>query len=156
MTRETVGKISRDLSLKSPESHDPIELEREMHKDYEKHIYSCIDTCKKGYPADFYIVVIIKRERLMQNVLRNYFFGRLTCPMPDYDQTVYFFDRAKEQIQFLWVIPSKDACIVLKENAVQVVPEERELLKFVLDFADGTLYKLARQLNGEEPLPQTV
>lgn len=36
MKRETVGKLATDLSKKEPDTRDPIELEREMHKDYEK------------------------------------------------------------------------------------------------------------------------
>ena len=30
-----------------------------------------------------------------------------------------------------------------------VMPEERQLLQFVLDFADGSLFQLAKKLNGE-------
>lgn len=154
MKRETIGKISSDLIIKAPETFDPIELEREMHKEYDMNFVACIQSSKKVFPGNFYVVVITKKEPLMQNVIRNYFFGRNTCPAPDYDQTVYSYDARKEEFKFLWVIPSKDACLYLKDNALQVAPEERDLLKFVLDFADGTLYTLCRQLNGEEPVPK--
>lgn len=156
MARETIGKISSDLIIKEPDSRNPVELEQEMHKDYDKHIYECIETNKKTYHGNFYVVVIVKKEPLMQNVLRNYFFGRGTCPMPDYDQTVYFYNAAEEHVEFIWVIPSKDTCLYMKEHALQIPFEEHELLKFVLDFSDGTLYKKARHLNGEEPLPATM
>jgi hypothetical protein len=85
----------------------------------------------------------------MQNVLRHYYYYRLSCPTPDYDQTVYKFTRATEIIEFIWVIPSRETCFTLKENASQVVPAEYGLLEFVLKFADGTLFKLAKSLNGE-------
>jgi hypothetical protein len=149
MKKETVGKIAYDLMQKEPDSRDPIEIEREVHKNYEAQIIACIEDGKKYYTEDFYIIVITKKERLMHNVLRNYFFHRQSCPTPDYDQTVYKYTISTENIEFLWVIPSKDTCILLKQNALEVVPEERQLLKYVLDFADGTLYKLSKKLNGE-------
>lgn len=148
--KKTAGQISSELSLKTPETRDPIELQREMHKDYEKHMQICIDTSLKEFVGDFFIIVITKKERLMQNILRNYFFGRETCPSPDYDQTVYKYDRGSDTIQFIWVVPSKDTCVLLKENAMHVVPEERILRDFVLDFADGTLFKKMKKLNGEK------
>ena len=39
---------------------------------------------------------------------------------------------------------------LFKQNALQVVDEEKELLRFVLQFDDGTLLKLCKKLNGEE------
>ncbi len=149
MSKETVGKASRDLLLKNEPSHSVIDYEREMHKDYEKNILECVERCKKEFFGDFYVLVIIKKERLMQNVIRNYFLGRKSCPTPDWDQTVYSYDRKNDTIKFMWVIPAKDICEYYKSHALEVVPEERELLQFVLDFDDGTLLRLAKKLNGE-------
>lgn len=156
MERPTVGKLAYDLSAKEPESRDPIELEREMHKDYEQHIYQCIERGKSSFADDFYIIVITKKEPLMPNVLRNYFSVRLSCPTPDYDQTVYRYHRVEDKIEFLWVVPSRDTCFVFKDNALQIAPEERGLLEYVLAFADGTLFKLAKKLNGEQEVSPVV
>jgi hypothetical protein len=147
--RETVGKISSDLLNKTPITNDPIEIERAMHGDYLKNMLSCIDDASDEFGNAYFIVVLTKRERLMSNVLRNYFFARSTCPTPDYDQTVYLYKKDADCLDFIWVIPSKDTCIYLKNNALSVVEEEKQLLRFVLDFADGTLYKLAKKLNNE-------
>jgi len=151
MTRETVGKISTDLLQKAPETKDPIELEREMHKDYEKNVLECIERGKKDFPnSDFFVVVITKKERLMQNVLRHYYFCRVSCPTPDYDQTVYKFTFAPDIIEFIWTIPDRETCFMMKNNRLQVSPSEYGLLDFVLKFDDGTLRRLAKTLNGEE------
>ena len=150
MTRETVGKISSILSEKAPETRDPIEIERELHKDYEKNVLETIDRGKKDFVnSDFFVVVITKKEPLMQNVLRHYFLCRLSCPTPDYDQTVYKFTHATDIIEFIWTIPSRDTCFMLKENKSQVRPSEYGLLGFVLKFDDGTLRKIAKNFNGE-------
>jgi hypothetical protein len=147
--RERVGKVSYDLLNKPLPTKNPIELERELHTEYEKNVWECVDRYKKTFPADFFVIVITKKEPLMPNVLRNMFTARLTCPTPDYDQAVYHYDSKKHSLDFLWVIPARDICHVLKYNALNVVPEERELLRYVLEFDDGTLYKLAKKLNNE-------
>ena len=147
--KETVGKVAVDLASKTPVERNPIELEREMHTDYDKNIYEAVDRGKKDYPGDFFIVVETKKERLLQNVLRNYFMVRQSCPTPNYDQTVYRYIRADEIVEFLWVVPARDVCFYLKDNALDVVDEEKVLLRYVLNFSDGTLYKLAQQLNNE-------
>lgn len=147
--KDTVGKVALDLLTKDPVEKSPIELEREMHTDYDKNIYECVDRGKKMFDGDFFVVIETKKERLLPNVLRNYFFPRHTCPTPNYDQTVYHYHHADQLVEFLWVIPSRDTCVLLKENALTIANEERQLLKFVLDFSDGTLFKLAKKLNGE-------
>ncbi len=150
MKKETIGKLSSDLVQKTPDTTDPVELERAMHESYEQEIFTCIERGKKDFPSDFFVVVITKKERLMKNVLRNYFYARQTCPTPDYDQTVYHYHRSHEKIEFLWTIPAKDICIEFLHNALMVHPEEKDLLKYVLDFADGTLYTKCKTLNGEQ------
>lgn len=149
LDRPTVGKISNDLLTQESPTRSPFELEQEMHRDYEKHVYDCIDQGKKDYVGDFFIAVMTKRERLMTNVLRNYFVARQSCPTPNYEQAVYKYHRSEERIEFLWVIPDRETCIIMKEQALEVVPEERDLLQFILEFADGTLMRLAQKLNGE-------
>ncbi len=150
MPRETVGKIATDLSQKAPETRDPIEQMREQLTDYDKNIIECIESHKKQYTTDFYVIVITKKERLLQNVIRNYFTARLSCPTPEYDQVVYKYKRNEDSIDFLWVVPSKDTCQLLLANKHQVVPEEYGLLNYIIQFADGTLFALAKKLNGEK------
>lgn len=146
--RDTVGSYSYELLQKDPESRDPIELQREFHKDdYEKNILEAIDRGNKLYTAPFYIVVITKREPLMQNVFRQYFFSRQTCPRSDWDQVVYSY--SNDSLEFLWAIPDKNTCDLLKDNAMIVSQDERVLLQFVLDFSDGSLDRRAKVLNGE-------
>lgn len=145
----TVGQKSLELQAQEAVSRDPIELQREMLKDYRENLSQCINSFKKTCAGSFFIVVITKREPLMQNVLRNYFTARHSCPTPDYDQTVWHYISHDDSLHYLWSLPSRDACYHLKDNALYVCEEERSLLQHVLDFADGTLFKLAKKLNGE-------
>lgn len=150
MTKETVGKIAVGLMAKEPETRSPIELERAMHSEYVENVYICLDEAKKRYSAkEFFIVVETKREKLLPNVFRHMFLSRLSCPTPNYDQCVYLYNRADDKISLLWVLPSRDASFLLMENAFRIDPSEKELLGYVMDFADGELFKLAKKLNHE-------
>ena len=70
-----------------------------------------------------------------------------SCPTPDYDQTIYSY---KDNIlTFMWVVPDKGTCYLLRDNALSVAKEERALRDFVISFFDGTLLKLSKKLNKE-------
>lgn len=150
MERDTIGKLSTELLQKDTVSdHSVGEQMQEQLSDYEDNVLACINRGKDYFTGDFYVVVITKRERLMQNVLRHYFFPRISCPTPDYDQAVYKYTHADEQIEFLWVIPDKESCFYMRDNRLNLGTEQNQLLLFVLDFLDGSLDKKARVLNGE-------
>ncbi len=150
MTRQTVSKVASDLLAKETHATTPIEQMEESLSEYEQNLRECVDTAKRTIIGDFYVVVLTKRERLMQNVFRCYFFPRMSCPTPDWDQTVYKYKHKDDNTVYMWTIPSKDACEYLTLNALQIPNEERELLKYVLSFNDGSLMKFAKELNGEK------
>lgn len=148
--KKTVGQISTELKENALDNtHTAEEQMREQLGKYEHDVFKAIEDSKKNFPDDFYVVALTKKERLMDNVIRIYFFGRLSCPTPEYDQAVYFYDRKLDKIEFLWVIPSKHTCEFYKEDILNVPSEERQLLKYVLDFEDGTLLKYAKIRNKE-------
>lgn len=155
--RDTVGKLAVEAQQKDPVSTDARELGGEMTKPYMKELFETLEKGKQAIPGDdFFLVVLTKREHLLKNVVRNYFFYRHTCPTPDYDQAVYHYKKGDDSVDFLWVIPSREGAHGLVENALMVDPELKELLGFVLDFKDGTLFKKAQTLNGEDKLEGRV
>ena len=147
MNQEKVGAASYRLWNKKPEAADVTEQMREQLTDYDKNMVEAIERGKKDFLNDFYIVVITKRERLMPNVFRNYFFPRQSCPTPDYDQALFSYKRASDSPELIWVIPSKPTCIYMLAHALEV--QEKELLHFVIDFKNGTLMQKALILNNE-------
>lgn len=147
--RKTVGQIYLDMASKEPEYYEAEEIRREVHKKYESAILECVTQGKKAYGTDFFIEVQEKKERLMPNVNQRKIIGRRTCPLPFYDQTVYRYHFDKEEIEFLWVVPTKDTCIDYKANMLQTPTDEKELLYQVLSFYDGTLLEKQAELNSE-------
>ncbi len=154
--RDTVGKIALELMQKEPETNCAIELGREMTGDYMANLTSTIEKSKKVSPEDFYVEVMTRTERLMRNVVRNLFKARYSCPTPTYDQAVYKYTSRDDSIELLWVIPSPEACESLKDNAIGLHKDNQELLKYALDFSDGTLLNMAKKLNNEDVVCGTV
>lgn len=150
MTKKTVGAVSLELIKgAADDTHSAHEQMSEQLQDYEKNFYQCVQDGKKTYDGTFFVVVLTKKERLMKNVLRNYFFHRSTCPTPEWDQAVYKCNKKSIEPEFLWVIPSKDTCEEMRHNPLEVAPSERQLLDFVLSLYDGSLLMKAKSLNGE-------
>lgn len=152
MTRDTVGKIALDLAESfTYDTHTAHDQAQENLKDYWKVFMETLSSFKQTYPKrDFYIEIQTKKERLLPNVLRNYFIGKLACPTPTYDQALFFYKHEREEIHFMWVIPAKDVCLQLLHHPPSIGEEEYQLYKFVLDFKDGVLFKLAKKLNKED------
>lgn len=148
--RDTIGKLSLDLLDGSSElDHSAHEQMQQQLIEYENNVIECLESGKKTYPHDFYIVVETKKEPKLKNVLRNYFLHRQTCPTPTYDNVVYKYHKLDDALEFLWVLPSKQTYKMMLNHMLEIPSEEHELLRFVLDDADGTLLNICKQLNGE-------
>jgi len=148
--KESAGSISYKMRLKDTKAQSAIDQMREQLTDYDKNIAICVNDNKKVFDGDFYVVVITKKERLMQNIFRGYYFARLSCPTPDYDQAVYKYMREDDHLEFLWVIPAASIVDYMKNNAKYIPPDQYGLLSYVMKFTEGTLLRLSKELNGEK------
>ncbi len=148
----TVGKFATDLMAKDDGYQvNAVDQQRAMTEDYIKNLHEAVERGIKSYPnSDFYVHVETKKEKLLENVLRNYFITKHACPTPNYDQSVFKYHHEKGDIVFMWVVPDRGTCFYFKENSAQIPAEEKDLLQFIRMFDDGTLLKLAKRLNGEE------
>ena len=114
--RKTVGAHALELMQKDPGKISVVEQQQAMTEDYMKNLFEAVDRGFKQFLGNYYVVVITKKEKLMENVIRNYFATRETCPTPDYDQTVFRYNREAERIEYIWTIPAKEACMYLLQN----------------------------------------
>lgn len=170
MNHKTVGAVASDLQNRSSGKIDPREIQQAQEQEYldnlvwaVKHARRQVDcsalpghescTTREAIVGDFYISALLKKEKLLENVLRNYFVPSLSCPTPFFDQTVYKYNAAKEDIEFLWVVPDQETCLIFKENKEKIVPAEQGLLRFVLDYYNGNLTRLAKKENKETMAP---
>jgi hypothetical protein len=149
---QTVGKIATDLSAKGHDSNTVIDVQRELQKDYMASVWECINRHLSLYSGDFYVQIVTKREKLLENVFRNYFMAHQWCPSPDYNQSMFKFHRSSNRLEYLWTLPDPETAIYLVRNASKLPPEEKELLFYVLCDYNGTLLKRAKSFNGEQEL----
>jgi hypothetical protein len=118
--------------------------------EWDQNVMEVVMKTRKMLPSrHFYVCVTTKREYLAKNTIRNYFETKYDCPTPQFEQVVYKVQKDGTNLSILWVIPNKEACTYLRKNALHIVPEERELLRYVLDFGMGKLDQLAQKENGE-------
>ena len=153
--KETTGQAALKLQSKN-EKINPIDLQREIHKgskpedSFEYQIFECLDRGRHMWPGeDFFIEVQIKKERLLQNVVRQYFIPKRACPSPQFDQIVYHYQARDESITFLWVIPDWGTVEKLCAFGGFVTKEQNDLIQFCRDFKSGELLKKAMVLNKE-------
>jgi len=144
-----IGKMVLEASKKELETVELRELQQEFNKDYMDELRKAAVDGKKRHPDfnSYFVVVLMKRERLMKKVLRNYFTTRVTCPTPAYDQTVYSFDKQTEDLKFLWVIPAKESCRRIYSQRYIVGQPYGDLMPYVVDFYEGKLNSLEQHLN---------
>lgn len=153
----TVGEASL-LAASSEEVYNPIELQQAVHAgnkpedSFESQVLEALNRGRKDIWGSFFIVVLLKKERILcNNVVRQYFFARKSCPTPQYDQIVYKYDHIQESLEFIWAIPDKPACRLIKKTGHRLPPEQQQLVKFVADFHSGSLDRRCAALNGEPP-----
>lgn len=146
--KQTVGEASTQLRSKT-DAYVPTDIQQEVHKDFEKNLLLAIADGKQKYDGDFYIVVLTKKEKTMNNVVRNFFFARQTCPTPEWDQSVYAYHRKDEAIEYIWTVPARDICAFLAQNASSLNKEQYQLLRFVIAFTNGELLAESKKRNNE-------
>lgn len=117
--------------------------------DYTKELELCIQDGKKLFPDDFFIEVSLSKT-IWQKVLKNNFKARLSCPTPNYDQTVWRYNDTTQQVEYIWTIPDRNTCMFMYMNKEKIDNSQKELLQFVLDFSDGTLLRRCKQFNNED------
>ncbi len=151
--KKGVGARAWELQQRPDPKINSIDLQRQIHKgnanedSFENQVMIAVERGQKDLDGDFFVVVLIKKERILKNVVRQYFFPRKSCPTPEYDQIVYHFIRKSEELKFIWVIPDKQSTIDLPLMKSVLPAEQKELIQFAEDFNSGKLDRLCDRFN---------
>lgn len=145
--KETVGQASHRLLCNKDTKQGIVDTQREVDKGYFEECQKCIERKPHSEWKDpWYLIVINKKERLMENVVRRYFFGRQSLPTPEYDQTVWKFYPQSGNLRYVWTIPCKNTCLWMYNNQNEIPEEHKELGKFVVDFMENRLYDVSLKI----------
>lgn len=152
MTRETVGKVVTDFYATQQYEAELGEIKQREFDRYMNRLHELKEEGRKKFDKDFFIEICPKKERLMPQLLpRLIGQARSTCPTPFLDQHVYKYNKKDDVIELLWTLPDVYDCKRLKMDAVHLDSFDREVLKYVLDYESGILYRLMKILNKERP-----
>lgn len=144
--KETVGAASRRLLLNQDTKQGVVDTQREADKKYFQECQKCVTRKPHSEWKDpWYMVVIHKKERLLENVVRRYFFGRKSLPFPEYDQTVWKYHPVSGDLEFVWCIPDKNTALWMKSHPQDIPEEQKHLAKFVFDFMEDKLYSFFQE-----------
>lgn len=139
MTKSTVGAEALKRLQNADYKQGIVDTQREADKEYFAEIEKCVKAHSQ-WTEPFYIVILQKKERLMENVVRRYFLARQSLPTPDWDQTVWRYTPATGDMRFLWVLPDRNTAMWMASNPNDVPQEQQPLLLFVMEFLDHKLY----------------
>ena len=153
------SKTAGEMAAATPEIIlTPNQAAEQMVSDYYKELETCVNN-HINLPffsnRDFYIIVLMKRERLL-NAMGKRTIHRITtafpfCPRPDYDRNVYKYHHKQQVIEELWLLPSKRTCQFLMKHPDAVQEGEQNLLNYCKLRDQGFLYKMMKKENNERP-----
>jgi hypothetical protein len=135
---QTVGKIATDLLSQTSDPINIIDIQKEADKEFIKELENII-TNHKHYDDVYYIQVILKKEPLLENVIRRYFVVRKSPPLPTYDTSLFSYDNQKEQLFFHWSIPDPTSCHYILTHEQFLPSEEQDLISTVKKFSAGVM-----------------
>jgi hypothetical protein len=97
----------------------------------------------------FYVANTHKAEIDMPVIKEDKWYPLLHCPTPVSNQMVFKYTVEGSQFELIWTIPPEDHFEHYIEHSSEVVPEEQELLGYIVGFLDGSLQKKSDLLNGD-------
>lgn len=151
MTRETVGKVISDTYATQQYGAELGEIQQDQFNRYMVRLKEFEEEGKQKFNTNFFIEIVPKRERLMPQILPRILGNvRQTCPTPFLDQDVYMYNKKDDVLEFLWTLPELNQCKRLKMDALRLDAFDRDVLKYVLDYESGVLFKLMKILNNEK------
>lgn len=142
--RPTIGQLINEMNAKPFDVGDAWgpEITNPLLADYERQFTQMVAVGKERYPQkDFFMEVRVLLPKILnRQVLRFVMHPRRTLPVPTFDQCLYRYHHASDDLTLVWVIPSIENCAALYERKDSIPDDLKENLKYVLHFKEGTLF----------------
>lgn len=148
--RPTLGKIITDIRSMQPEKRSVVEIAEEQTQNYIPELVAITEQGKKETNTNFYILINLRISPLTPEMYEFKREIKLTCPTPNYDQTLFFYNREADRIEYVWSIPDRYTCHYMLYYKDQIPVNEHELLNYVIKFANGDLFEMMKIRNGEK------
>ena len=150
--QQSLKELSHQV-VKENNLYDLKEIVAAMAKTFPIEMQKCIDKAKQLYHAnpdrDFYIISHLKVEWFNQQLWKQQFVASLECPRPYLNFTVYKYHRKVDGVEELWSLPDRETLNFYYNNRHLASPDEYKLVKYCIEYKDGTLYRRMQHENGE-------
>ena len=150
---ENLTEASKKAALYDTKPTSVREVAERFYPDHHDAVTAAIEDGLKNLQGDFWIMTSFYKDpdpRLEgKNVMRLKSKACRACPTPTWMQNVARYIRAKDELKWLWAIPSLEACQYYQENKHYIPKEEQCLLQYVLDFHSGALDLVCAKENKE-------
>ena len=154
--KKTVGKLITEHNDKGHTLDDHIEEYTKAMSPEAMHVVVSAAMSAKDDPLyankNFYIQLAHYKEPIMQQPVFKAFV-RQSCPTPTYNQSAFKYNRAIEDLSFLWCLPSKERYLDIIKNPREYAEHHdyKDLAKTVWDDYTGELLKFVIHENGNKP-----
>lgn len=156
--KEAIQQNLKQLSHKIQQEQDAIdyvELMKKLVETYPDQIWECVDRAKKAYSSnpnrDFYVMSVLTAQPYNRKLWNQKFIHTLDCPRPYLNFTVFKYYRKSDELEHIWTLPDQETLNFYYDNRHLASPNDWAMLKDIIAYKDGSLYKKMQELNGETP-----
>lgn len=119
-----VGQAVYDI-LKGPAETTTVEeILDEYSTKFCKELEDTINSNEKKFANNFYVFVLSNKEMWAENVVRNWFIARATCPdalemvaqYPNHCKILYEVNKKTDEVTLKWTIPGINDCISIMKH----------------------------------------
>lgn len=142
----TAGELA-NKALSDTTKYDPLEVGYAINDDLGEQLQECINTHNKIFDMEEYCVCyVLARDPLIHNALRRKFYAFPYLPSPRPNQTVYYYNKVKDEIRPrpLWVLPNAETMI---ELYLMTNPAKKyeTMKRWSMAFFDGCFWEYIRR-----------
>ncbi len=154
MVRQTAGELSHK-ALCDTTTYDSREVGHAMVDDVMDEIRKCITKHNEIFDEDEYCIVrVIAEDPLIKNLKRFKYYGWLYLPSPRPNQAVFLYNKPRDTIRRLWVLPSDMVMAELAGTNVIVHKRYETMQAWSVAFFKGTFWEYIRHEHGIDMLSE--
>jgi len=151
--RKTAGELSIKAASDTTR-YDPLEVAHALTKDVYEQLCICAQRHLPIIAEDeFFIVVIVAFDPLIQNARRHKYCALIHLPQPRPQQTVFLYNRHTNKFRRLWSMPDAKTMAVIDEMTY-VAPEWQDTKRWVRSFYAKTFFEDIRHEHGIKHLSE--
>lgn len=142
--RVSAGELSKKAYADTTK-YDALEVGHAMTDDVMGEIRKCIELHNPIFDENEYCIVrVIATDPLISNVKRFKYYGWMYLPSPRPNQAVFLYNKSKNSLKRLWVLPSAMVMAELAGTDLVVAKRYETMQAWSVAFFKGTFWEFIR------------